>query len=148
MVNVPRAIAVAFCLGSIALPAGTGAAGTSDGPEATITQLQAATPADASPATDLQTDYSWDKPSVVRTVAATPPVERSGWLQKFAQLAPALLILALTALGLTITFTSLRRDIKRRRPVPYRPRGPRSPGGSGHGHQPAESDDPSATARS
>jgi hypothetical protein len=147
MMNMPRAVMVALFLGSVALPAGTGLAQTPDNTAGTNAPLQAATPADASPATDQQTDYSWDKPGVVRTVAAALPDEQGGWLHTMVQLAPALLILTLTVLGLTITFTSLRRDMKQRRPVAYRPRGPHSPGSSGHDREPGDPHDPAALAR-
>jgi uncharacterized membrane protein YadS len=40
------------------------------------------------------------------------------------QIALALLMIALVALGLTITFTSLRKDMKQRRRIVYRTRGP------------------------
>lgn len=43
------------------------------------------------------------------------PDEREEPLRPFAVIAPAALIVALSVLGLTITFRSLRRDLKQRR---------------------------------
>lgn len=128
MVKLPSAIAVALLLALVVVPVGAGAAAAPNESAGTIIQLPAATPADLDAATDLQTDYSWDKPGIVRTATALPPVERRGWPQTLAQLAPAVLLLTLVVLGLTITFTSLRRDMKHRRPIPYRPRGAHSIG--------------------
>jgi hypothetical protein len=55
-------------------------------------------------------------------VAAVLPDEQGGWLHTLVQLAPALPMLTLPVLGLTTTFTSLRRDMMQRRrdPLPTR----------------------------
>jgi hypothetical protein len=55
-----------------------------------------------------------------------PADEPKGRMQTMMQFAPALLVLVLVAVGLTITFTSLRKDMKQRRRIVYRPRGPQS----------------------
>lgn len=70
--------------------------------------------------------YSWDMGSSAQPVTVRLPDERTGRLQTIRQLAPAALMLLAIALGLTITFTSLRSDMRQRRRVVYRPRGPRS----------------------
>jgi len=128
MLKTPRAVVAAFLVTLVALPAVADVSGPADG---AMARPQAATPADAgpyaAPVPDLETNYSWDKTGEVRQASAWLPDERAGPLQTMAQLAPALLMIVLAVLGLTITFTSLRSDIKRRR-VQYRPRGLRSSG--------------------
>ena len=57
-----------------------------------------------------------------RPVSTLLPDNRDEPLGKLALFAPAALIVALTALGLTITFRSLRQDLRTRRVV-YRQRG-------------------------
>lgn len=57
-----------------------------------------------------------------RPVTTLLPDNRDEPLGKLALFAPAALIIALTALGLTITFRSLRQDLRARRVV-YRQRG-------------------------
>ncbi|MCM2312424.1 MAG: hypothetical protein NDI84_13575 [Steroidobacteraceae bacterium] len=51
------------------------------------------------------------------------PDERDEQLQPLALIAPAVLIVALSTLGLTITFRSLRADLKQRRNAYRRRRG-------------------------
>jgi hypothetical protein len=57
-----------------------------------------------------------------RPVSTLLPDDRDEPLGTLALFAPAALIIALTALGLTITFGSLRQDLRARRIV-YRQRG-------------------------
>ena len=57
-----------------------------------------------------------------RPVSTLLPDNRDEPLGKLALFAPAALIIALTGLGLTITFRSLRQDLRARRVV-YRQRG-------------------------
>lgn len=57
-----------------------------------------------------------------QTSATLLPDERDGPLRPLALIAPAALIVALSTLGLTITFRSLRDDLRQRRNV-YRRRG-------------------------
>jgi hypothetical protein len=107
------AVVVASLLGLAALPAGAGIPGDADGAHGA----------------DLQKDYSWDKTGSVQPAMDWPADEPKGRMQTMMQFAPALLVLLLVAAGLTITFTSLRKDMRQRRRVVYRPRGPRSTDG-------------------
>jgi len=132
--NRPRAVVAALLLGFVALPVGADVPGQPDGAREAVTELSAANPGDtgldAGPGTNLQREYSWDKTGSVQAATVWAADEPKGRLQKMMQFAPALLMLSLVALGLTITFTSLRKDMKQRRRVVYRPRGPRSTSGS------------------
>ena len=131
MLKTSLAVVVAFLVGLVALPAVADVSVAADGARAANTHSQAATPADTVPHTptapDIEKNYSWDNTGKVQQASAWLPDEPAGPLQTMAQLAPALLMIVLAVLGLTITFTSLRSDIKRRR-VQYRPRGLRSSG--------------------
>ena len=89
---------------------------------------------DAGNGTGLQKDYSWDKTGSVQPATDWPADEPKGRMQTMMQFAPALLVLVLVAVGLTITFTSLRKDMRQRRRVVYRPRGPRSTDGGEESH--------------
>jgi hypothetical protein len=130
----PRAIVTALLLGFVALPVGADVPGQPDGARGAVTELSAATAGDtgldSGPGTNLQPEYGWDKTGSVQAATVWPADEPKGRLQKMMQFAPVLLMLSLVALGLTITFTSLRKDMKQRRRVVYRPRGPRSTSGS------------------
>lgn len=125
-----RAVVVASLLGLAALAAGADVPGDADSARGAATEFLAATPGDsavdAGSGTDLQKDYSWDKTGRVQPATDWPADAPKGRLQTMMQFAPALLILLLVAVGLTITFTSLRTDMKQRRRVVYRPRGPLS----------------------
>lgn len=57
-----------------------------------------------------------------RPALALLPDERDGPLRPLALIAPAALIVALSTLGLTITFRSLRDDLRQRKTM-YRRRG-------------------------
>lgn len=109
--NRPRAVVAALLLGFVALPVGADVPGQPDGAREAVTELSAANAGDS---------------GLEATV--WPADEPKGRLQKMMQFAPALLMLSLVSLGLTITFTSLRKDMKQRRRVVYRPRGPQSTG--------------------
>jgi hypothetical protein len=65
----------------------------------------------------------------VQPSSAPLPDERSSRRQTIVRIAQAALMVGLIGLGLAITFTSLLSDIKRRRRVVYRPRGPTSTAG-------------------
>lgn len=133
LLKKPRATVVALLLGFAALPAGADIPGDADGARGSVTELLAATPGDtgvgAGPGTNLQQGYGWDKNGSVQPATVWPVDEPSGGLETAMQFAPALLVLVLVALGLTLTFTSLRKDMKQRRRVVYRQRGPRSAAG-------------------
>jgi hypothetical protein len=60
----------------------------------------------------------------VQPSSAPLPDERSSPRQTIVRIAQAALMVGLIGLGLAITFTSLFSDMKRRRRVVYRPRGP------------------------
>jgi len=68
------------------------------------------------------TSYDAGLTTTGRPVSTLLPDNRDEPLGKLALFAPAALIIALTALGLTITFRSLRQDLRARRVV-YRQRG-------------------------
>jgi hypothetical protein len=108
-----RAVVAALLLGFVVLPVGADVPGQPDGAREAATGLSSAYPGDTG-----------------MDAAVWPADEPKGRLQTMMQFAPALLMLSLVALGLTITFTSLRKDMKQRRRVVYRPRGPRSTSGS------------------
>jgi uncharacterized membrane protein len=156
--NKPRAVVAALLLGFVALSVGADVPRAADGARGAVKELSAANAGDsgleAGPGTNLQRDYSWDKTGSVQAATVWPADEPKGRLQTMMQFAPALLVLVLVALGLTITFTSLRKDMKQRRRIVYRPRGPRSTGGSegsrptGNVHEPSKSGETAAhTAR-
>jgi hypothetical protein len=94
-------------MGLIALPAAAALRGTVDDAGA-----------------DPEHTYSWDRTAIVRPSSATLPDERSSPRQTIVRIAQAALMIGLIGLGLGITFTSLLSDMKRRRRVVYRPRGP------------------------
>jgi hypothetical protein len=101
------AIAVAGC---IALPAFAADGGASAQTPVDIARVQPATAYDAGLTT------------TGRPVSTLLPDDRDEPLGSLALFAPAALIIVLTALGLTITFRSLRQDLRARRIV-YRQRG-------------------------
>ena len=70
------------------------------------------------------TGYDAGLTTTGRPVSTLLPDDRDEPLGSLALFAPAALIIALTALGLTITFRSLRQDLRARRIV-YQPRGRR-----------------------
>ena len=87
--------------------------------------------ADGGPLTEAPMDGARVQPATAydagltttgRPVSTLLPDDRDEPLGSLALFAPAALIVALTALGLTITFRSLRQDLRARRVV-YRQRG-------------------------
>jgi hypothetical protein len=72
--------------------------------------------------------YTWDKSGSAQPAADLLPDERTSPGQTMVRIAQVSLMIGLAGLGLAITFTSLFSDMKRRRRVVYRPRGPSSTG--------------------
>ena len=101
------AVAVAGCMALPAFAAGGGA------PAQTPVDVAHVQPATA---------YDAGLTTTGRPVSTLLPDDRDEPLGSLALFAPAALIIALTALGLTITFRSLRKDLRARRIV-YRQRG-------------------------
>ena len=101
------AVAVAGC---ITLPAFAADSGAPAETPVDVARVQPATAYDAGLTT------------TGRPVSTLLPDDRDEPLGSLALFAPAALIIALTALGLTITFRSLRQDLRARRVV-YRQRG-------------------------
>ena len=108
------AVAVAGC---IALPAFAADGGAPAETPVDVARVQPATAYDAGLTT------------TGRPVSTLLPDDRDEPLGSLALFAPAALIIALTALGLTITFRSLRQDLRARRLV-YQPRGRRPKDGA------------------
>ena len=124
--RISRPIVVALLMGLIVLPAAATIPGTADAAGGAVAQQQPAsrggTRHEASVAPG--TTYSWDKTGSVQQSSALLPDERSSPRQTIVRIAQAALMVGLIGLGLAITFTSLLSDMKRRRLVVYRPRGP------------------------
>jgi hypothetical protein len=93
----------------IALPAVAQEAGAPAGNRPVVAQLQSATPYDAGMIASG------------RSATILLPDDRDQPLRLLALVGPAVAIGVLTIVGLTITFRSLRQDMRRRRIV-YRPR--------------------------
>lgn len=128
MLKTFRAVVAAFLMVLVAQPVAAGVSEAADSARGAVTHPQAATSADTGLdtglATDLAKDYSWDNSGVQQAATVWLPDERTGPMRSMAQIALALLMIVVVALGLTITFASLRKDMKQRRRVVYRPRGP------------------------
>ena len=107
--RIARSALVALLIGFIALPAVAALRGTAD-----------------AAGTDPEHTYTWDKTGDLQPAIALLPDERPSPRQSAVQIAQAALIIGLAGLGIAITFTSLFSDMKRRRRVVYRPRGPSS----------------------
>jgi len=107
IVRLVLAVAVAGCM---ALPAFAADGGAPAQTPVDVARVQPATAYDAGLTT------------TGRPVSTLLPDDRDEPLGSLALFAPAALIIALTALGLTITFRSLRQDLRARRVV-YRQRG-------------------------
>ncbi len=130
MLKTTRAMMAAILVTLAVVPAMARASGSRDDAGAAIGGPPAAPTADLrrdAVLPDTAKDYSWNNAPSTQRATASPPDERTGPLHLMAKLAPALLMIILVVLGLTLTFSSLRRDIKLRRRVPYRPRGPQRP---------------------
>jgi hypothetical protein len=123
-----RSVAVALLMGLIALPAAAELPGTGDAAGGAVAyqlgglQVDERHEAGAGP----EEAYRWDKIGYVKPSGVLLPDELTSPRQTMIRIAQAALLLGLVGLGLTITFTSLFRDMKRRRRVIYRTRGPRS----------------------
>jgi hypothetical protein len=117
---------VALLIGLIALPAAASLQGTADAADGTVVhQLGVLTVGTRQEAgAQPEHTYRWDQAGIVRPSSAPPPDERSSPGQTILRIGQAALIIGVTGLGLGITFTSLLSDMKRRRRVVYRPRGP------------------------
>jgi hypothetical protein len=113
-------------MGLIALPAAAALRGTADAAGGPVAhQLSVSTVGTRQEAGDEpEQTYRWDKTGFVQPSSAPLPDERSSPRQTIVRIAQAALMIGLIGLGLGITFTSLLSDIKRRRRVVYRPRGP------------------------
>ena len=109
-----RSVVVTLLMGLIALPAAAALPGTADAAGA-----------------DPEQTYRWDKSGNVQPVSALLPDERTSPRQTMVWIVQGSLLIGLVGLGLAITFTSLFSDMKQRRRVVYRPRGPLSTGGDG-----------------
>ena len=108
--RIVRSVLAASIAACLALPAFAADGGPFTAAPADGARMQPATSYDAGLAT------------TGRPVSTLLPDNRDEPLGKLALFAPAALIIALTALGLTITFRSLRQDLRARRVV-YRQRG-------------------------
>ena len=131
--RIARSVVVALLMGLVALPAAAALPGTADEASGVVAQQRSGsnvgTRQDAG--ANAEETYRWDKTGYVRSASAPLPDERSSPTQAMVRIAQAALMIGLIGLGLTITFTSLLGDIKRRRRVNYRPRGPLSTAGDG-----------------
>jgi hypothetical protein len=121
-----RSVAVALLMALLALPAAAELSGTADAAGGAVAHQQATarvgTRHEAGAASE--TTYGWDRTGKLQSAAAMQPDEPMSARQTMVRIAQASLMIGLVGLGLTITFTSLFRDMKRRRRVIYRPRGP------------------------
>jgi hypothetical protein len=113
-------------MGLIALPAAASLQGTADAAGGPVAhQLGVSTVGTRQEARDEhEHTYRWDQAGIVRPSSAPLPDERSSPGQTIVRIGQAALMVGLIGLGLGITFTSLLSDMKRRRRVVYRPRGP------------------------
>jgi hypothetical protein len=113
-------------MGLIALSAVAAPPGTQDAASGAVAHQQAASRVGTGheAAADSERTYRWDKPGNVQAASALLPDERTSPRQTMVRIAQASLMIGLAGLGLAITFTSLFRDMKQRRRVAYRPRGP------------------------
>jgi hypothetical protein len=123
-----RSVAVALLMGLIALPAAAEFPGTGDAAGGAVAYQQATAQVGTrhEARTASETTYGWDRTGNVQSAAAMLPDEPTSPRQTMVRIAQAALLLGLVGLGLAITFTSLFSDMKRRRRIIYRPRGPRS----------------------
>jgi len=124
---------VILLMGAVSLPAVADVSGAADAvneagaPSQTTTQSDALRQASG----DLEQSYAWDKSGNDQLADGLLQGERTGSAQTMTWIAQVLLLLVPIGLGLTIAFTSLRKDMRRRRRIPYRQRGPRSIGEHG-----------------
>ena len=113
-------------MGLIAQPAAAAPPGTPDTASGAVAHQQAASQVGTrhEARADSGNTYRWDESGNVQPVAAMLPDEPMSPRQTMVRIAQASLMIGLVGLGLAITFTSLFSDMKRRRRVVYRPRGP------------------------
>jgi hypothetical protein len=113
-------------MGLIALPAAAELPGTADAAGGAAAYLQTASL--VGPRHEARADpgitYTWDKSGNAQPAAALLPDKRTSPRQTMVRIAQVSLMIGLSGLGLAITFASLFSDMKRRRRVVYRPRGP------------------------
>jgi hypothetical protein len=124
---------IILLLEAIALPVVADVSGGADAGGETRTTAQSAAQSGAlhEATRDLEKSYAWDKTGSDQRDGGLLPDEDTGSSSTMMWIAQLLLLLVPIALGLTIAFTSLRKDLRRHRRVPYRQRGPRSIGESG-----------------
>lgn len=117
---------VALLVGLIVLPAAATIPGTADAAGGTVAHQEPASRVGTrhEGMADPGTTYRWDKAGNAQTATALLPDERTSPRRNMVRIAEAALIVGLAGLGLAITFTSLLSDMKRRRRVVYRTRGP------------------------
>jgi hypothetical protein len=119
-------VVVALLMGLITLPATAAPPSRPDPASGTAAHVQ--TPSLVGPRHGARADpgitYTWDKSGNAQPAAALLPDERTSPRQTMVRIAQVSLMIGLSGLGLAITFASLLSDMKRRRRVVYRPRGP------------------------
>ena len=124
--RVARSVVLALLMGLVALPAAAELSGTADAAGGAAAyqvgglQVDERHEAGAAP----EWTYRWDKISRVQPGVVPLPDDLASPRQTMVRIAQAALMFGLIGLGLAITFTSLRRDVKRRRRFLYRPRRP------------------------
>jgi hypothetical protein len=121
-----RSVGVALLVGLMALPAAATIPGTADAAGGTVAHQQPASRVGTrhEGMADPATTYRWDNAGNAQPTAALLQDERTSPRRNMLRIAEVALIVGLAGLGLAITFTSLLSDMKRRRRVVYRPRGP------------------------
>jgi hypothetical protein len=123
---ITRSVVIALLLGLIALRAAAARPGSPETAGGAVAQQQAAAQvgtrheARVGPAKT----YRWDNTGDAQLATALLADERTSASQTMVRIAQASLIIGLALLGLAITSTSLYSDLKRRRRILYRPRGP------------------------
>jgi hypothetical protein len=119
---------IILLLEAIALPVVADVSGGADAAGETRTTAQSAAQSGAlhEATRDLEKSYAWDKSGSDQPDGGLLPDEDTGSSSTMMWIAQLLLLLVPIALGLTIAFTSLRKDLRRHRRIPYRQRGPRS----------------------
>jgi hypothetical protein len=124
--RISRPVVVALLMGLIAQPAAAAPPGKPDTTGRSVEQPRPASQVGTrhEARADPGTTYRWDKSGYVQRPAVPLPDESTSRRQTMVRIAQASLMIGLVGLGLAITFTSLFSDMKRRRRVVYRPRGP------------------------
>ena len=124
--RVARSVVLALLTGLIALPAAAELPGTADAAGGAVANQLGGLHVDQrhEAGANPEETYRWDKIGYVQPGGVLLPDELTSPRQTMVRIAQAALMFGLIGLGLAITFTSLFRDMKRRRRVVYRPRGP------------------------